>query len=335
MRLRQVLIVIGFLSIGLFLLANLGGINKFLDALGHVQWYLFPLLIAIQLYSFYCNAHYYQIFFAASGYTIGLRRLYEISLAINFTNQVVPVGGLAGVAYLSEAVKPDVPSGTATLAQLARYVFTFISYFGVLGAGLLLLFLSDNLNKVSVRIMLIVMVGVLLGGIILLMIFSERSRMEKFVGFFLRLAGGFKHKILRRPGPVITPDRLRYFLDEFYSGYHQIVHKHKTWPKLLAWCLGANIAEVMTLYAVFVGFGVWPNLGVVITGYTLAIMASVLGIFTGGIGLYEFGMIGTLAALGIPFALSFAVVIVYRGLSMLLFLPPGAYFYRETLKEAK
>lgn len=332
MRLRQILIVIGFLGIGLFLIANLGDFHKFVEALSDVQWYLFPLLIAIQLYSFYCSAHYYQIFFAAAGNTVGLRRMYEISMAINFTNQVVPAGGLAGVAYLNEVVKPEVPSGTATLAQLAHYVFTFISYFVVLGLGLTLLFLSGDLNKVSVRIMLIVMVATLLAGVVILMVFSERSRTEAVLRPVLGALTAIKKSVFRRPRPIIDPAKLAKFLDDFYHGYHEIIKRRETWPKLLAWCLGGNFAEVATLYAVFIGFGLWPNPGVVITGYTLAIMISVLGVFTGGVGFYEFGMIGTLSALGIPFATAFAVVIVYRGLSMLLFLPPGFYFYRKTLE---
>lgn len=332
MRLRQILILIGFLGIGLFLIAHLGDFSKFVEALSDVQWYMFPLLVAVQLYGFYCNAHYYQIFFAAAGSTVSLRRLFKISLAINFTNQVVPAGGLAGVAYLSEVVKPEVQSGTSTLSQLARYVFTFISYFVVLGFGLLLLFLSGDLNKFSVRIMLIIMVAVLIIGIVILVIFSERSRTEWLLKPVLRLASGIKHRIFRRQGPIIEPDRLNQFLDDFYQGFHEIIRQRKTWPKLFAWCLGSNIAEVATLYTVFIGFGLWPNPGVVITGYTLAIMVSTLGIFTGGVGFYEFGMIGTLAALGIPFATAFAVVIVYRGLSMLFFLPPGFYYYRQTLE---
>jgi uncharacterized protein (TIRG00374 family) len=86
---------------------------------------------------------------------------------------------------------------------------------------------------------------------------------------------------------------------------------------------------------VFIGFGQLINPGVVITGYALAIILSITSIFTGGIGVYEAGMIGTFAALGIPFALAFAVVIVYRVLNMGIFLPVGFFFYRRDLKEAK
>ena len=99
----------------------------------------------------------------------------------------------------------------------------------------------------------------------------------------------------------------------------------------MAWSLAYNVAEVLTIYVVFVGLGIWINPGVVITAYTLAIIASLAGFLTGGIGVYELGMIGTFTALGIPFATAFTVVLVYRALSMILFLPPGFYFYRRQL----
>jgi len=36
----------------------------------------------------------------------------------------------------------------------------------------------------------------------------------------------------------------------------------------LAWSLAYNVAEVLTIYVVFVGLGIWINPGVVITAYT-------------------------------------------------------------------
>jgi uncharacterized protein (TIRG00374 family) len=150
---------------------------------------------------------------------------------------------------------------------------------------------------------------------------------------FVGLINGFGRRFLHRP-KLVSAALLDKFLDEFYRGYHEIVSQTKRWPQLLRWCLGSNIAEVATVYAVFVGFGHFVNPGVVITGYMLAIVASVGGIFIGGLGVYEAGMIGAFVALGLPFALSFAVVMVYRILSMGIFLPVGLYFYRKHLQGA-
>ena len=124
---------------------------------------------------------------------------------------------------------------------------------------------------------------------------------------------------------------MKRFLDEIYRGYELVKERKDRWPVFLGWSLAYNIAEVMTLYIVFIGLGSWINPGVVITAYTLAIIASSIGFITGGVGIYELSMIGAFVALGVPFTLAFSSVLVYRILSMILFLPPGFYFYRRHL----
>jgi uncharacterized protein (TIRG00374 family) len=290
----------------------------------------------VQLLSYYCNARYYQAFFEITGHKVNLRRLYEASLAVNFANQTIPSGGVSGTTYLAQAIKNnDVQPGQATVAQLGRYIFTYLSFFLVLGAGFLMLFMFGNdLNKASVKIVILFMLMLLAIGTVLLTIFSERSRMHKFLSPVIAAVNWIARKLFRHQGTLVKDSRIDTFLDDFYESYHVIMSHKGHWPKLLLWTLLGNIAEVTTIYVVFVGFGHWINPGIVVTGYTFAIIASLGGLILGGFGVYEAGMIGTFSALGVPFALAFAVVIVYRVLNMAMFLPIGLYYYRKHLKEA-
>ncbi len=333
MQLRQYLTILGLLGIGLLIVTNLGELGSFWSAFTRVRWYVVPLVVGVQLASYYYNAGYYQAFFRMNDAQISFRKLFKVALAINFANQAIPAGGVAGATYLSQAVRGQVSPGNAALAQLGRYAFTFISYFLVLALGFILLFSTSDIDKISARFIMLLMLIILAIGLILIMIFSERRRFEQFLSPIVRTINRFGRVILRRHHPVIAPVLLAHFLDEFYHAYNQLLGHKKSWWSLFWWSFGGNIAEVLTVYVVFVSFGQWLNPGIVITAYTLAIMASVLGIFTNGIGVYEAGMVGALAALGVPFTLSLAVVIVYRGLSLLLFLPPGLRYYHKYLGE--
>ena len=337
MKLRRFLILIGVLGILVLVFSTLGNPMKIVQAFEKVRWFVVPLVIVMQLLSYYYNARYYQEFFAIFGHSVNFRRLYEASLAINFANQAIPSGGVAGTTYLAEAVKDSgVPPGQTTLAQLNRYIFTFLSYFIVLAFGFLMLLFGNDLDKVSVRFMILLMVIVLAAGVVLLAVFAERSRLEKLVRPIIRGLNKLARRILKhRHQPVISDEQLDTFLDEFYHGLHRVMEHKGRWPALLWWSFGGNLAEVATLYAVFVGFGQWVNPGIVISAYTLGIAASVAGILANGLGVLEASLIGTFAALGVPFALAFAVTIVYRVLSFVLFLPPGLYYYRRHLKEAR
>ena len=334
MKLRRLLLIIGSIGLTLVIATSLGNPIKVEAAFDLVRWYVFPLVFVIQLASYYCNARFYQAVFAISGHKLPLRRLYEISLGINFANQAIPSGGVAGTTYLAQTLKPNaVPTGTATLAQLGRYMFTFVSFFIVLSVGFLLLFWGGDVDRVSVRLIVLLMLFVLGVGTLLMVTFSDRRRLEAIARPFIRFINRLGTRLLKREHRIFPAQRLDSFLDEFYAGYHEIMGHKGKWGALFRWTLAANLCEVATVYAVFVGFGMWPNPGIVIAGYTIAIMASVSGLIINGLGVYEAGMIGTFVALGIPFALTFAIVTVYRLTSMAIFLPIGWYFYRRHLKE--
>jgi uncharacterized protein (TIRG00374 family) len=332
MNLRRFLIILGLVGIILIILTTFGNPAKIAAAFRLVQWTVVPMLIAVQLCSYFCNSKYYQTFFRDFGNEVPQRELYEISLGINFANQAIPSGGVSGTAFLAEAVKPfGVPTGRATLAQLGRYGFTFLTFFAVLAFGFLMLFLGGDLNKISVRVTLLLMMILLTLALLLLTIFSERRRMEAVLNPIVRFINRFGHRYLRRE--LIKPQVYDDFLSDLYHTYHQLRTQRRHWPGLLAWTLGGNLAEVFTIYVVFLGFGQVVNPGVVITGYTIAIMAGAGAFLTSGLGVYEAGMIGTFAALGIPLAVAIAVVLVYRILNLGIFLPIGLIFYRKHLKD--
>ena len=333
MNLRRFLIILGAIGIMAIILTTLGHPAKIVAAFRQVQWYVVPLVFLVQLCSYFCNSRYYQTFFKVFGTDVPLRSLYEISLGINFANQAIPSGGVSGTAFLAESAKPfGVPSGRATLAQLGRYCFTFLSFFAVMAFGFLMLFFGDDQDKISVRVVLLLMIILLTLGLVLLTIFAERRRLEKFLTPIVRFINGAGHKFFHQAEPVIKPGGFDNFLDDFYHGYHELLAKKRHWPALLGWTLGGNLCEVLTVYVVFLCFGLVVNPGIVITGYALAIMAGAGAFLTSGLGVYEAGMIGTFSALGIPFALSIAVVLVYRIVNMGIFLPIGLFFYRKHLK---
>jgi uncharacterized protein (TIRG00374 family) len=110
------------------------------------------------------------------------------------------------------------------------------------------------------------------------------------------------------------------------------------WRELKApflWGFVANLAKVLAIYVVYVAFGKWVNIGAVILAHAVANFAGLLSVLPGGLGLYEVLMTATLAAAGIPAALSLPVTVMYRVLSALLQLPPGAVLYYHNLHKSE
>lgn len=332
MKLRHILFYLGLAALLVALIVNTGRIEQLIQLIHQARWYILTLVLFAQALSYYCNARYYKSFFQIFGYKVRLRRLYEAALVINFVNQVFPTGGISGTSYLSSSLRDEVPVGKATLAQLVRYVFTFISFLVVLGIGFLWLFLGSGLSGVLARLTLLLILGIIFGSLILIVIIGDRPRAERVGQLIARLVNAIAQRFGRRR-KTITTGQLEHFFDEFYHGYHLLLGQKRSWLKPLVWSLGGNLAEVATVYVVFAAFAAHlPNPGVVIAAYTLANLLSLLSFFTGGIGLYEGTMIATFVSLGVPFSLAFAVVAVYRTLNLIIFLPFGFYFYRQQLE---
>jgi hypothetical protein len=93
----------------------------------------------------------------------------------------------------------------------------------------------------------------------------------------------------------------------------------------------ANLTEVLAIYAVYVAFGHWVNLGAVIIAYAIANFAGLIAVLPGGLGVYEAIMTAVTAAAGIPVRLSIPVVVCYRILNTLIQVPPGYYYYHRAL----
>lgn len=319
-------------ALAVILVAHSGQISQLATLLRRARWYILSFVIIAQAFSYYSNAKFYQSFLQLFDYKIAWQKLYKAALAINFVNVVFPSAGLSGISFLSKALRDEVPIGKTTLAQVIRYVFTFISFLAVLVLGFLMLFLANDNGALATRVTLLLILGIIIGSIILLVLIADRDRVEKLGEWVVKGLNWLGKTFARRRRKIISREQLKHFFDEFYQGYNFLLEEKGHWWVPLWWALAGSLAEVATVYAVAVAFtGRLINPGIIIAGYTLANILSLVAVVAGGVGLYEATMIATFVTLGMPYALALSVVLVYRTLNFVLFLPFGFNYYREEL----
>lgn len=331
MKFRTIFQWAGFIALAALVIFSRDRISQVISLLGHVRWYILVFQIIIQFGSYWFNAKYYQSVFDIFGYKIETKLLYTRALVVNFVNQAFPSGGISGTSYLSGSLKDEVPPGKTTLAQVMSYAFTGVSFLVVLAFGFLLLFLSGNLVQNSVRVIMLIILVIIVTSLIIIAIISERPRLERLAQRLVTWANWFNRRVLRQKRPVTTAEKLSHFFDEFYHGYETLTEHKGHWRMPFLYSLGGNLSEIATIYVVFLAFGHLVNPGAVIAAYTISNIASLVSPITGGAGAYEATMIATLVALGVPFSVSFPVVLVYRVLNFAVFLPVGYYYYRQTV----
>jgi uncharacterized protein (TIRG00374 family) len=331
MNMRRFFIVLGLLAFALIVYANAGRVGEFSGYLGQARWYILIFIVVAQLAGYYCMAKYYQLFTGIFGSKKPLKTFYGMSLALNFVNQAFPSGGVSSLTYLGSQL-PDMPKGKITLTHFMRFVFTYISFTFILLIGFIVLVLTGNVAAVTSRFTLLIVSAIIALSIATLAVMSNEAWLKAVAQWARGVLNQLGKRVLRRDNDLITHAQLDRFVGEFHEGYAVVRGGREHWQGPLLYLLGNNVMELLTIYVVFLSFGQFVNPGVIIAGYALANAASILGVFTGGIGIFEATMIATFAALGVPFALSTAVVIVYRVLNLALFLPIGFVFYNKSLK---
>src|SRR5438309_1329952 len=115
MKIKPVLVSLGLIGLAVIVIINVGQFTQFIHLVTGLRWYLVAAIIVVQLYSYFANAKFYQIVLGIFDHRLKVRRLYEVSLAVNFVNQILPAAGLAGAGFLSQATHPEVPRGEAML----------------------------------------------------------------------------------------------------------------------------------------------------------------------------------------------------------------------------
>lgn len=324
--------IVGLVAFALIVWANVDRVGEFSGYLRQARWYILIFIVAMQLIGYYCTAKFYQRFTGLFAKPPALPHLYKMSLAINFVNQAFPSGGVSALPYLNSQLK-DVPSGKITLTHFVKYLFTYISFVSILLVGFLILMLTGNVSAITSRLTLIVVLAIIALSVAAFMVMSNDAWSRRFVSWAGVTINKFGSTVLRRKQPIFSKEQQHYFIKEFRDGYTELQASHGNWLPPLLYLLGTNLSEILTIYIVFLSFGYLVNPGIVIAGYTLANIVSVLGVFTGGIGVFEATMIASFAALGVPVAMATAVVIVYRVLNLIIFLPIGYFFYNKSLKK--
>lgn len=300
--------------------------------LARVRGWVLLLLIPIELLNYHAQAKLYQGVFRIVGNELPYKFLYLASVELNFVNHVFPSGGAAGISYFGLRLKNDeITGGKATLIQVMKLALTFLSFEILIVAGLLFLAIGGKVNSLVILVAGSLTTVLILGNGAFIYIVGSQSRINQFFTTVTKFLNRLIQTVRHKSPETINVDKAREVFDDFHANYQLL---QRNLPRLRApfwWALLMNLTEVLAVYAVFVAFGRFVNVGAVILAYGVANFAGLVSVLPGGVGIYEFLMTGVLAAGGVPAGLSLPVVIMYRVVNTLLQLPPGYVLYQRHL----
>ena len=293
--------------------------------------WILVLMIPAQFMVFFALAKLFQHFFLATDTHLSLRRLMPPMIELNFVNHVFPSGGVSGFSYLTFRLRKfGVSTAKSTLAQLARFAFTFIAFIPLLVLALVILAIEGRTSSLVVLAASAVTTAIICSTAVVVFVIGSPTRIDVFTAGLVRAINRLVRSFHRHK-KGINPDRVRQTFMELHEDYRVLRRDPQKIRRVIWWALVTNIAEVALLYIVFVAHGEWVNPGAVVIAFTIANLAALVAVLPGGVGVYEPLMSAVLVAGGIPAGLALSATLVYRVIAMLLSLLTGYVLYQKAL----
>ncbi|MEA2195184.1 MAG: putative heme transporter [Solirubrobacteraceae bacterium] len=280
------------------------------------HWWLAAALV-FTLASFGGYVMMFQGVFVRAGSRIDWRASYQITMAGLAATRLFAAGGAGGIALTAWALRRSgMPRRKVADKTLAFLILTYAVYMGALVVGGFGLYFDLLPGPGPFAITVVpALFGLAAIGLALGLSRVPPDLQRRLEGFARR--GGRMARVAQRLANAPAA---------FSAGMREaLCHVRERDPALLGaiayW--GFNIA---VLWACFHAFGDPPPLTVIVMGYFVGFLGNLLPL-PGGIGGVDGGMIGALAAFGVPLSLVVPAVLAYRIFTFWLPTIPGAIAY--------
>lgn len=332
--LKVLLNVVTIVGLGVLIYVSRSQIAEAFRELADLNFYWLIMILPLQALNYYSVAKFYQSYLKNLEIKLPTKKLYATALEINFVNNVFPSGGVSGFGYLrSRLRKLGVPTSKSTLTQLSRHSLTFISFIIYLLFAMFMLAIFGNASRIMVAVSISLIFLVITGACLLVYLISSPLRIKKFTAALPNLINKLFNLFKRKKQPVIDVNRIERTFGQLHNDY---VHIRNNWQSLKTpfyWTMLMNLSELLTIFTVYLAFGSIVNPGAIIVAYAVASLAGLIAILPGGVGVYEGLMTAILASAGIPRALAISATLVYRVLTMVIFLPIGFVLYQIAMRD--
>lgn len=260
--------------------------------------------------------------------------LMRVSLELNFVNHAVPAGGLGGLGYITWRLKPfGATAGQSSFMYALRYIITICAnQFQTILAIIALLIFSTvpPAGAWVVGFTALLSVGIIAAIAILIAIASSKKRIDwfarvvtNFVNWIVKkLTAGHKTQVLRRE-----------LVDKYLGDAHEDLMTARQNKSMLVrpiiWGIVYSFLEIATYWIVAASLGHPEILPQIMIGEAIG---SVMGAII-PYGLYELGMVGIMASLGVDGGLAALVVLMTRVIVLASTIISGYGFYQHSISK--
>lgn len=300
-----------------------------------VDLWVLLLLIPVQLFSYFATGSMIFSYLRSKGDLQDMSRwsMSRLALELNFVNHILPSGGAAGFSYLAWVLKKHkVSVSRSTMAQIVRFVLTFLSFIMLLIVSMIILFFRHKIEFITIAVgsgLVIAAVGGMWSGVWLI---KSNARLRRFSAWLSKISSQFIRWITRgRIKRLVKEQTLLEFFDGLHDDYLAIRRERKILVKPYIWALIANVLDVALLWIAFWSLGFPLDPALLFIAFGVASIVGAISVTPGGAGVYEAVMVAFLAASGVTPEVAIAGTLLARVTLLAGTILFGYAFYQLTI----
>jgi len=305
--------------------------------MGTVNIWIFLLLIPIQFISYYAAGEISFAYLRAKGNLLSTSRwtMARIALELNFVNHILPSGGAAGFSYMSWVLhNHGVSPGRATMAQIVRFILTFIGFICILLVAVIMLTLDHKIDRVIIAISISLVFLVLGGTALTVYIVGNHSRLVAISGWFTKKFNTIVRKLTRgKQQQALKRDIVESFLEDLHRDYLELRREKNILVKPFGWAIMVSLLDALLFFVAFWSLGVIVNPAMIFIAFGISSLVGFISATPGGAGTYEAVMIAFLVSAGVAPDMAIAGTLLARVTLVLGTIIFGYAFYQLTINK--
>lgn len=337
MKFKSWVSLITFVLLALLIYFGWGQITKAWGLLGSVNILIWLLLIPVQLLSYFTTGEMMFSYLRSKGniQKVSRWKMTRIALELNFVNHILPSGGAAGFSYLGWVLhRYGVSAGRATIAQIIRFVLTFISFVTIVIISVLILTFDHKINKTIAMVSAALIVVTLIAIFVLINVLNNHKRLIIFSGWLTRTVNGVARFFTRNKKKIILDIvHVEKFFTEIHTDYIEIMKDKKVLLRPFLWAVSSNILDVSLIWITFYALGDVVNPAMLFIAFGVSSILSIFAATPGGAGVYETIMITFLASSGVSADVAIAGTLLARATLLAGTVIFGYVFYQMTINK--
>ncbi|RYX86002.1 flippase-like domain-containing protein [bacterium] len=276
---------------------------------------LLPLLVAVSLQvgTLLNQPALFQSLYTLVGIEVKWRELLPVVLAGRFINVVAPAAGLGETALLFEQAKRrGWQASRVAVVTTLYFALNFAVFALILVAGFAFLAARGDLKSFELVAAVPLLLGLCAGIFIL---FWIARRPEAFAQRAQQLTQKLPRRIRDRFDVLASPDEA---VMNFSASLRSLPTTRAGWVRPIIHALLVDLLEIAVLGACMAAFKVPVSPALLLAGYAVGTLFTIVSISPQGLGAVEGALGATLVSLGLPLTQATAIVLLYRGLSFWL-----------------